>query len=100
MTLNEMLPFLSGARAYAEPYRRSTTLDRDPDGIELRLRGKTFGRQIVWTEFGGDKVSVAVSGCADHQEAFEEALRLATMDGWTPPRWWQFWRWGDTRVTV
>lgn len=27
--------------------------------------------------------------------AWFSALRTALLSGWTPPKWWQWWRWDD-----
>ena len=53
----------------------------------------TYGFDIKWgsTTFG-------VSGCTTRVAAIQEAITFAKSNGWTPPRWWQFWRWMDTRV--
>ena len=51
----------------------------------------TFGYEIKW---GGN--SCSVSGCSSQEEAKEKCVKFAKDLGWTPPKWWQFWRWGDT----
>lgn len=37
-----------------------------------------------------------VTGCPTQREAIEKCLSWAIVSGWTPPMWWQFWRWDDT----
>jgi hypothetical protein len=54
----------------------------------------THGQEIIWSHFGS-RESVTVGGCDTREEAMREALKLAKESGWTPPRWWQWWRWGD-----
>ena len=56
----------------------------------------TYGQDITYTDFGGSKTTYGVSGCTTMEEAREQAIDLARGDGWTPPRWWQWWRRGDT----
>jgi hypothetical protein len=51
-----------------------------------------YGYKIQW----GNQ-SFAVCGCATEAEAKQKCIEWATKDGWTPPRWWQLWRWNDTR---
>lgn len=53
-----------------------------------------YGYTIEWTTLEG-RQAVTVTDCSTAMEAFEETYRLALKSGWRPPRWWQFWRWGD-----
>jgi hypothetical protein len=57
----------------------------------------TYGYSIEWTTWNG-RQRVTVTECSTPQEAYRETLDLAIRSGWTPPRWWQFWRWSDQRV--
>lgn len=43
--------------------------------------------------------SWGVHNCDTPEKATNSCIRYATKDGWTNPKWWQFWRWGDTRFT-
>ena len=54
----------------------------------------TYGQEIIWNSMAGQH-SVKVEGCDSSEEARTEALRMAKESGWTPPRWWQWWRWSD-----
>jgi hypothetical protein len=56
----------------------------------------TFSQEIIWHSMAG-RHSVSVEGCDSREEALSTALRMAKQGshGWTPPRWWQWWRWGD-----
>lgn len=56
-----------------------------------------YGKTIEWTDFDGSKSRVSTHGHASAAEAIDSALRMAEQSGWTPPRWWQLWRWSDTR---
>ena len=53
-----------------------------------------YGQTIEWSH-RGSKLSVTVNGCATPQEALGAAIRNAKLFGWTPPRWWQWWRWSE-----
>lgn len=55
-----------------------------------------YGQTIRWTSFDGSRQSVEVTGY-DLYAVKEATERLAREAGWLPARWWQFWRWGDTR---
>ena len=35
--------------------------------------------------------------CATGEEARIEAIKMARRHGWTYPKWYEFWRWKDTR---
>jgi len=59
----------------------------------------TFGQQISWTGRDRSKSAVTVKDYPTHQEALDAALKSAMAFGWTPPRWWQWWRWGDQDYT-
>lgn len=54
----------------------------------------TYGQEIIWNSLVGVH-SVKVEGCETPEEARSTALRMAKKGGWTPPRWWQWWRWAD-----
>lgn len=56
----------------------------------------TYGYSIEWTTRSG-RQSVGVDGCSTAIKAYEKTVQFAKDCGWTPPRWWQFWRWSDTR---
>lgn len=51
-----------------------------------------FSQTIEWN---GGCNCVSVSGYASPNLALRAAIEAAKECGWTPPRWWQFWRWGD-----
>lgn len=59
----------------------------------------THGQTIAWTGGGGldgaITQSVSVEGCATREEAFSKAIQFAKDAGWTPPKWWQWWRWSE-----
>lgn len=56
-----------------------------------------YGQSIAWnTETGSS--AVTVNGCDTPEEAYERALAVAIDMGYTKPKWWQWWRWGETRL--
>jgi hypothetical protein len=59
----------------------------------------TFGQTIRWTEFGGIEHALTVNGFMTPGAATRAAIDAAKELGWTPRRWWQFWRYSDTKVT-
>jgi hypothetical protein len=56
-----------------------------------------YGCKIVWHNFWRNRRMVHVSG-AERAAVEAEAIRCAINGGWTPPKWWQLWRLGDTRI--
>ena len=56
-----------------------------------------YGQKIVWHNFRGDEF-IAHSSGTDKAEVKTNVLKVAIRMGWTPPKWWQFWRWRDTRI--
>lgn len=59
--------------------------------------GAPYRASVVWTGFTGSKTGVTASGCGSLDEAHHKALAAALSLGWTPPRWWQWWRRADTQ---
>jgi len=57
-----------------------------------------YGQEIKWTRFNGAKSFVSCFNCESIEIAQEQALKSAKQAGWTPPKWWQWWRWKDTRI--
>lgn len=58
----------------------------------------TFGQIVRWTTFDGNVFTFELSGYSTVEEAKFDALRRAKVVGWTPPRWWQWWRRDDTTL--
>ena len=56
---------------------------------------RTYGFCMMWQGRRGDLTDVSVTGCANFNEAYRECMASAVRWGWTRPRWWQWWRWGD-----
>lgn len=56
-----------------------------------------YGFAVVRTRFGGGVEKFEVNGCSSSEEAVSKAYKWADESGWKPPRWWQWWRFGDTR---
>lgn len=57
----------------------------------------THSHTVAWRDRDGTPHSVTIAGCATHEEAREAALATALALGYTPPRWYQWWRWGEAR---
>ena len=57
-----------------------------------------YGQTIVWTDFWGDRTEIATFGCDSLEEAKKEAIKSAKQCGWIPVKWWQWWRWEDTKI--
>jgi hypothetical protein len=60
----------------------------------------TYAQTIEWTNRKGEFCSVTVYDHATPGAARHAAINAARELGWTPPRWWQWWRWKDTRVKL
>lgn len=58
----------------------------------------TFSAEIYWTQKDGTVTKVKVSGRESSEQAAKDVLWDALMFGWTPPRWWQWWRKNDTTL--
>lgn len=57
-----------------------------------------YGYRIDWTDSDGTRSYASTNGHRSPAAARDAALRMAKAMGWTPPRWWQWWRWDDTQV--
>lgn len=69
----------------------------EPQNLHLEKPGVTYGATIRWSDSYG-RNEVTVSKCSSREEAWRETEACARRSGWTPPRWWQWWRWSDTRI--
>ena len=58
---------------------------------------KGYGITITWTKWDGKRKFTSLN-FPDFNEAWRAALDLARADGWYPPKWWEIWRWRDTKV--
>ncbi len=58
----------------------------------------SYGFVISWSDFDGSRHSISVDQCGNPAKAFARALSHAIKMGWTPPKWYQWWRWGETRL--
>lgn len=59
-----------------------------------------YGFVITWTDYGGNETTAEVGGRETLEDAINDCRESAEHFGWTPPKWWQWWRWGDTRVEL
>lgn len=53
--------------------------------------------EITWSTWHGS-TTASSKWYATEAEAWHQVIGWARQSGWTPPRWWQWWRWRDTRV--
>jgi len=58
-----------------------------------------YGQKIIWHDFWRNWQVVHVSG-TNPEHVRKLAIDSAKEMGWTPPKWWQFWRWDDTRIEL
>lgn len=58
----------------------------------------SFGYQVVWNRNPGERAVYEESGFETRDEMYAARDELLREIGWTPPRWWQYWRWDDTRL--
>src|SRR5688500_1268034 len=65
--------------------------------IEASPNRVIYGFTIKWTDFDGSRHEVASTGFHSGLDARRSVIGAARQAGWTPPRWWQWWRWNDTR---
>jgi hypothetical protein len=68
----------------------------EPDNEPQREREGTHSATIEWTDRDGSSGVLTVSGCNSPAEAWKEVEECARNMGWTPPKWWQWWRINDT----
>lgn len=54
---------------------------------------------IRWTRADGMEQVVRTKR-ATFDEARTAAITEASKLGWTPPRWFEFWRWRDTKARI
>lgn len=58
-----------------------------------------YGYRIKWTtSWRHNYYSVVECWDFDQDDVAIEAVNQAKLNGWTPPKWWQWWRWSDTVV--
>jgi hypothetical protein len=55
-------------------------------------------RDIRWTKFSGGERSCGIGPYPASQDDKRKAELLAWAEecGWTPKRWWKYWRWSDS----
>ena len=54
-----------------------------------------YGAWFEWYPRLGERQFLEVSECDTLQEAIDGVRQFAINSGYTPPRWWQLWRWGE-----
>lgn len=61
---------------------------------------KTYNYQIIATDSSGRKTDWRVSGFETPEKAQLACIKFARDTGWSFPKWWQFWRWADTKPNL
>lgn len=59
----------------------------------------TFGHSVTWHDRDGCITQVFVAGLSSPELALLEAVKSALQAGWTEPKWYQWWRWQETRLS-
>ena len=67
----------------------------EPDNSKMQ-----FGFFMQWSQSDGTKTSAFVCGCDTSDDSIIKCVEVAKSIGWTPARWWQWWRWNDKRVAT
>jgi len=57
-----------------------------------------YSQSVRWTTIREGEQNISVGNYLTQEEAQESAFRWAIHLGWTPLKWWQFWRRDDTRL--
>ena len=50
---------------------------------------------VCWTYKNGDTSKLTVGPYPTARQAWDKAIHDAKAFGWTPPKWWQWWRSSD-----
>jgi hypothetical protein len=56
----------------------------------------TYGHHIKFSSYH-TVYEVSVGGLRSPEEAEQFAWEFARENGYRPPRWWEWWRWGEKR---
>ena len=56
----------------------------------------SWGQEIRWTHRNGNVTISSTKGHPTEELAKAQAIENAKHFGWTPPKWWEYWRWDDT----
>jgi hypothetical protein len=58
-----------------------------------------YGQTIRWTNFWKtEEFEISVTGCDSLEKAKQIALEDAKQMGWSPRKWWRWWRRRDTNI--
>ena len=60
----------------------------------------TVEGSFEWSPTPTKSIKVVQRGHADVSECMAAIRAAAFQMGYTPPRWWQWWRWTETRLPV
>lgn len=97
MKMNELyqgVPIYPRQENWADPTRFQNDyllelLERSPTKV-------VASSTIEWSDRDGSTYSTYSGYHFSVREARKYALRSAIKMGWAKPRWWQYWRWGET----
>ena len=95
-----MLGIFGASIPYYREVRTFGHCGSGPEDYEmLQKHGVIYSKTVKWTDNWGCR-HTTVTGIKSpfEQEALDDAWEKAKALGWTPPRWWQWWRWGDTKL--
>lgn len=56
-----------------------------------------YGYSFSWAENPNGRTTITASGFTDPAERDASFKRALVGSGYTEPRWWQWWRWGEHR---
>lgn len=61
----------------------------------IKDHGVAYSFGHTWSKRPGERTSVSGGPYATADEADEAKRRALKQIGYTRPRWWQYWRWGE-----
>jgi len=61
---------------------------------------ETYAQEIKWTKYNKQQQKVIIRGCNSVDEARAKIMVWAYDNGWTNPKWWQWWRKNDTKFST
>ena len=50
----------------------------------------TYGYRFTWRQYGA-----SAYGFKSKRDSHENLAKALVDWGWTPTKWWEFWRWGE-----
>jgi hypothetical protein len=59
--------------------------------------GTMYSYGLSWHRQPGDTTSVSLGPYSDQEQGEQEFAQALTTMGYSKPKWWQYWRWGENR---